>query len=260
MTRRALLAPMSSLCGAFTRLQLMPGNDQKKQKQKPLTLQLTWPLTQPHIDHWNVSPGSFAVNCCCNDINRGQANTHMPTHTHTYAHSIILSLLFPECQLSLGSFDCIDCNEFSVYMTMNIILLLLLLLLQPLFFCTLPSGSRFYYMFPPSHLQHQKKYVIMMIIIIVLVIRMIIPGLMSVSQFVCNNVARTSQYLNHWKRGALIVHTYGWIFHISKVTCFPFIQTPYDMFGSMNVQQCAPPPPALFPHLLSLCVSCCLSV
>lgn len=77
--------------------------------------------------------------------------------THTYAHSIILSLLFPECQLSLGSFDCTDCNEFSVYMTMNIILLLLLLLLQPLFFCTLPSGSRFYYAFSPSHLQHQKK-------------------------------------------------------------------------------------------------------
>lgn len=24
----------------------------------------------------------------------------------------MLPLLFPECQLSLGSFDCIDCNEF----------------------------------------------------------------------------------------------------------------------------------------------------
>lgn len=41
--------------------------------------------------------------------------------THTHAHSIILPLLFPECQLSLGSFDCIDCTEFSVYMMMNII-------------------------------------------------------------------------------------------------------------------------------------------
>lgn len=45
---------------------------------------------------------------------------------------MMLPLLYPECQLSLGSFDCIDCNEFYVHMMTNIIiLLLLLLLLQP---------------------------------------------------------------------------------------------------------------------------------
>lgn len=30
---------------------------------------------------------------------------------HTY-FMMLLPLLFPECPLSLGSFDCIDCNEF----------------------------------------------------------------------------------------------------------------------------------------------------
>lgn len=45
----------------------------------------------------------------------------------------------------------------------------------------------------------KKNQIMMIIIIIVLVIRMIIPGLMSASQFVCNNVATTSQYLNHLK-------------------------------------------------------------
>ena len=118
----------------------------------------------------------------------------MRAHTHTCPHTctlIILALLFPECPLSLGSFDCIDCNDFSVYMMMNIILLLLLLLLQPLFLCTLLSGSRFDFTFSPLfHIYSiRKKQMQITMIIIVVVIRMIIPGSMSVSQYVCNNVA-----------------------------------------------------------------------
>lgn len=70
----------------------------------------------------------------------------------------MLPLLFPECQLSLGSFDCIDCNEFSVHTMMNImILLLLLLLLQPLFFSFSAHFEReqiMIYFFFPLHLNN----------------------------------------------------------------------------------------------------------
>lgn len=143
---------------------------------------------------------------------------------------------------------------------MNILLLLLLLLLlQPLFFCTLLSGSKFNFTFSSfvSHLQHQKKILTMMIIIIVAVIRMIIPELVSVSQFVCNNVATTSQWITSK------IHAHGWIFHISKVTrfvSFSFFSKRHTiclvqwMFNSVLLLP-PPPPPDLSPVTSSPSVS-----
>lgn len=95
-----------------------------------------------------------------------------------------------------------------------------------------------------SHWQHleKKNVMMMMMIIITVVIRMIIPGLMSVSQFVCNHVARNFSISESPKKERALVHTYGWIFHGPDGTCFPFNQTPYDRFGSMNVRRCASPP------------------
>lgn len=125
---------------------------------------------------------SLNAHCSYNNCKTSHANTHKTTHTYT--HSIMLPLLFPECQLSLGSFDCIDCNEFSVHTMMNImILLLLLLLLQPLFFCTLWEGADYDLLFVSIWVITftASENSIIIIIIIVVVIRMIIPGLMSVS-------------------------------------------------------------------------------
>lgn len=205
---------------------------------------------------------SPAANCCYNDINGG--------HAHTHAHTHICTLLyFPCCFQNVSSAWAV----LIVLIVMNFLYIWwwILYYCYYYYYCGHSFSAHFWVgvdstlLFPPSfHIDSIWKNV--MIIIIVVVIRMIIPGLMSVSQFVCNNVARTSQYLNHWKRRALIVRTSGWIFHSWNVTCFPFIQTPYDMFGSMNVQRCAsppsPPPPALFPSpppplclLLSFCVA-----
>lgn len=85
-------------------------------------------------------------------------------HENTQVHSITLPLLFPECPLSLGSFDCIDCNEFYVHIMMTIIILLLLLLLRPLFLISahFQEGATYHFIlflvfpFEESPFQHQK--------------------------------------------------------------------------------------------------------
>lgn len=100
-------------------------------------------------------------------------------------------------------------------------------------------------------------------ITIVVVIRMTIPGLMSVSQFVCNNVATTSQYLNHLKS------SHSWVdFPHFKSDSFCFFFSPnaiqYVWFNECSTVcfSSLPPPPALFPSpplplclLLSFCVA-----
>lgn len=115
-----------------------------------------------------------------------------------------------------------------------------------------------------SHLQHQKKKQAVLMLIVVVAIRTVTPGLMSVSQFVCNNVA-TSQYLNHLKPSR------SWLDlpHLqSDSFCFFFgcSQRPmrYVWFNECSTVCFSSLPPRhrlpSSPPLLSLCVSCCLSV
>lgn len=100
---------------------------------------VTWPLSPPSHTHTvtaamplNDSDCTVWLTAHCSYSNCKTPHAH--TNRNTQTHSITLPVLFPECPLSLGSFDCIDCNEFSVHTMMTImILLLLLLLLQPLF-------------------------------------------------------------------------------------------------------------------------------
>lgn len=81
---------------------------------------------------------------------------------HTYTQSIPLPMLFPECPLSLGSFDCIDCNEFSVH-TMNInniIVITIILAFTLSLFRTFSRGSLlwclFFFSLKESPFWHQK--------------------------------------------------------------------------------------------------------
>lgn len=272
MKRRCLWASMLSLWFLWSFSQNF-SLCQEMTRKPPKTpshygLQLPWPLTQPHTDHWNVSSGSFTRCKLLLQWHQQRTCTHTHTCPHTHMHTL---LYFPCCFQNVSSAWAV----LIVLIVMNFLYIWrwILYYCYYYYYCGHSFSAHFWVgvdstlLFSSfiSHWQHLKKNV-MIIMIIVVVIRMIIPGLMSVSQFVCNNVARTSQYLNHWKRRALILHTSGWIFHSWNVTCFPFLQTPYDMFGSMNVQRCAsppsPPPPALFPSparplclLLSFCVA-----
>lgn len=196
----------------------------------------------------------LAANCCYNDIDKGHANTHM--------HSL---LCYPCCFQNVSSAWAV----LIVLIVMNFLYIWqwILYYCYYYYYCSHSFSAHFWvgvdstllFLLRFTLTASEKKNQIIMIILVV-VIRMIIPGLMSISQFVCNDVATTSQYLNHLK----ILHS--WVdFPHYKSDSFRFfsLQTPYNIFVSMNVQQCASPPPhrlPFSPHLCSLCVSCCLSV
>ena len=66
----------------------------------------------------------FYIVCACTHTHTHTcACAHRQTQTHTRTHFKATPAVL-ECQLSLGSFDCIDCNESSVHTMMNIIIMI----------------------------------------------------------------------------------------------------------------------------------------
>lgn len=105
-----------------------------------------WPLECRSDSHGTDSLTALTVT----------ARPHMQTQHKT--RSIMLPLLFPECQLSLGSFDCIDCNDFSVHTMINFIVITIII--AATLTCVLHTlrGSRLWFIFFHVRYHLDRKY------------------------------------------------------------------------------------------------------